>query len=78
MKMEIIPGFSALEFKEKAQARVQAELADLPAEERVRRLNEMTTEGPGTALVRRCREARIRQLREEIERLERQGEEIAA
>lgn len=45
-KPEIIPGFKALEFKEQAQARVQAELAGLSGEEKLRKINEMVETGP--------------------------------
>ena len=46
MKPEIIPGFKALEFKEQAQARVQAELEGLSGEDLVRKINEMVETGP--------------------------------
>lgn len=45
-KPKIIPGFKALEFKEQAQARVQAELAGLSGEEKVRKINELVEAGP--------------------------------
>ena len=46
MKPEVIPGFKALEFKEQAQARVQAELEGLSGEELIRKINEMVESGP--------------------------------
>ncbi|MBI2844070.1 MAG: hypothetical protein HYX78_11780 [Armatimonadetes bacterium] len=45
MKPKPIPGFSALKFKEEAQARVQAELDGLSPEEEVTKLNEMVLKG---------------------------------
>ena len=46
MKPEIIPGFKALEFKEQAQTRVQAELEGLSGEDLVRKIREMVETGP--------------------------------
>lgn len=45
-KPEVIPGFKALVFKEEMQARVQAELAGLSGEERLRKMREMLEAGP--------------------------------
>ena len=41
-----IEGFHALDFKEEAQARVQAELEGLSGEELVRKIHEMVETGP--------------------------------
>jgi hypothetical protein len=46
MKIDPIPGFSALKFKEETQARVQAELEGLSPEERVRKIREAVENGP--------------------------------
>jgi hypothetical protein len=46
MKIEPIPGFSALKFKEEAQASVQAELEGLTPEERICRIRESVENGP--------------------------------
>lgn len=46
MKPEVIPGFKALEFKEQAQARVQAEIEGLSGEDLVRKIDEMVEAGP--------------------------------
>ena len=43
---DVIPGFKALEFKEQAQDRVQAELEGLSDEDLVRKINEMVEAGP--------------------------------
>lgn len=45
-KPEVIPGFKALEFKDEMQALVQAELAGLTGEERLRKIREMVETGP--------------------------------
>jgi hypothetical protein len=41
-----IEGFHALEFKDEMQARVQAELAGLSGEEKLRKIQEMVETGP--------------------------------
>ena len=41
-----IKGFHALEFKDEMQARVQAELAGLSGEEKLRKIQEMVESGP--------------------------------
>jgi hypothetical protein len=46
LKIEPIPGFSALQMKEELQRRVQEQLAGLPPEERLRALHAMVQEGP--------------------------------
>jgi len=46
MKVKPISGFDALKFKDEAQARVQAELAGLPAEERIHRIHQDVEKGP--------------------------------
>jgi hypothetical protein len=46
LKVEPIPGFSALQMKEELQRRVQEQLAGLSPEERRRALQSMLLEGP--------------------------------
>jgi hypothetical protein len=46
LKIEPIPGFSALRMKEELQQRVQEQLAGLSPEERLRALQAMVQEGP--------------------------------
>ena len=57
MESEIIPGFRALEFKEQAQARVQAELEGLSGEDLVRKIQEMVENGPFADWWKRMKEA---------------------
>ena len=57
METHIIPGFRALEFKEQAQARVQAELEGLSGEEIVRKIREMVENGPFADWWKRMQEA---------------------
>lgn len=46
IKPEPIEGFDALKFKDEMQACVQAELAGLTGEERLRKMREMLEAGP--------------------------------
>ena len=46
IKPEPIEGFDAIKFKDEMQARVQAELAGLTGEERLRKMREMLETGP--------------------------------
>ena len=46
IKPEPIEGFDALKFKEEMQACVQAELAGLSREEKLRKIREMAETGP--------------------------------
>lgn len=46
MKVEPIPNFHALAFKEEAQMRVRAELGDLQPQEKLRRLHDRLNSGP--------------------------------
>jgi len=72
MKIEPIPGFKALEFKEEAQERVQRELEGLSPEERVAKINRDVAEGPFAELVRKWRSAQRAKARAELEREERE------
>jgi hypothetical protein len=55
LKVEPMPGFDALKFKEEAQARVQAELEGKSPEEEIQWLRERAETGPFADLVRRMR-----------------------
>jgi hypothetical protein len=46
MEAKIIPGFSALEFKEEAQKRVRDDTTDMTPEERLRYFREAAETGP--------------------------------
>ena len=46
MKPEPIEDFDAIKFKDEMQARVQAELAGLTGEERLRKMQELLESGP--------------------------------
>ena len=57
MEPEVIPGFRALEFKEQAQARVQAQLEGLSGEELVCKIREIVESGPSADWWKRMQEA---------------------
>ena len=57
MEPEVIPGFRVLEFKEQAQARVQAQLEGLSGEEVVCKIREIVENGPFADWYKRALEA---------------------
>jgi hypothetical protein len=57
MENEIIPGFSALEFKAEAQQRVHDDIRGMTPEERMRYFHEAAEEGPFADRWRRLPEA---------------------
>ena len=59
MKIEPIPGFKALKFKDEAQARVQEELEGLSPEERIRKINDDIEHGPFADWWRRVKDAKL-------------------
>jgi len=72
VKIEPIPGFKALKFKEEAQARVLKELEGLSREERIEKMRRDVEAGPFGDLVRKWRAAKIARAKAELEREERE------
>jgi hypothetical protein len=57
MEPETIPGFKVLDFKEQAQARVQAELEGLSDADMVRKIRELVESGPFADWWKKAQEA---------------------
>jgi hypothetical protein len=78
MKIEPIPGFSALKFKAEVQEEIQAELAGLTPEQRIRKIRQDIEKGPLGDWWKQLRAAKRAERRAALEQEEREEQESVA